>query len=104
MTFALTAVTHPERATVARMIAALAEVFGEALTEVRLEGYLPQAGRTQGCCGCRVDGSAQHRRPGGGGHGPACLGALRYMRGRGLGVGGSQGSHGAEVLMLGNES
>jgi hypothetical protein len=40
MTFALTAVTHPERATVARMIAALAEVFGEALTEVRIEGYL----------------------------------------------------------------
>jgi hypothetical protein len=40
MTFALTAQTHPDRATVARMIAALAEVFGEALTEVRLEGYL----------------------------------------------------------------
>lgn len=40
MTFELALVTHPDRATVARMIAALAEVFGEALTEVRLEGYL----------------------------------------------------------------
>jgi hypothetical protein len=40
MTSAISTVTHPDRATVARMLAALSEVFGEALTETRIEGYL----------------------------------------------------------------
>jgi hypothetical protein len=40
MTSPIATVTHPDRATVARMLAALAEVFGQELTETRVEGYL----------------------------------------------------------------
>jgi hypothetical protein len=34
------AVTHPDRQNVARMLAAFSEVFGEPMTETRIEGYL----------------------------------------------------------------
>jgi hypothetical protein len=40
MTSDIATVTHPDRATVARMLAAFSEVFGEPMTETRIEGYL----------------------------------------------------------------
>lgn len=40
MTSHIAPVTHPDRATVARMLAAFSEVFGEPMTETRIEGYL----------------------------------------------------------------
>jgi hypothetical protein len=40
MNTAIATVTHPDGSTVARMLAALSEVFGEPMTEARIEGYL----------------------------------------------------------------
>jgi hypothetical protein len=40
MNAAIATVTHPDGSTVARMLAAFSEVFGEPMTETRIEGYL----------------------------------------------------------------
>jgi hypothetical protein len=40
MNSAIATVTHPDGSTVARMLAAFSEVFGEPMTETRIEGYL----------------------------------------------------------------